>query len=207
MDDPAERQYISFVADYGESSGAFPSATYMFNDVDYDRTVSTATGDSIPMNGYGDTRAKFLSSRRAVRVVTANVAHVPTFKHNLFSVGAAAGQRHSVKFDKNACALQLKSRTSVCFPKFGSLFCIQPCPLSLPEHFFAVNASGLTPTAVRVAILMTHCSRRQPSKLALFWKGRCTNEKGVGRQKGSKTPLHGRYTSEQIRNSEGCLST
>ena len=115
MNDTARKQVISFAADSGAGRHAFPSSTYMFDCVECDRTVSTATGDSFPIEGYGDIRVELLSAGWAVRVVMENVAHAPTFKRNLFSVGAAAGQGHFVIFDKDAYTLQLKSGTSVCF--------------------------------------------------------------------------------------------
>ena len=155
----------------------------MLNYVECDRTVSTATGDPFLIEGYGDIRVELLFAGRAVRVVMENVAHVPTFKHNLFSVGAAPGQRHSDIFDKDACTLQLKSGTSVCCPNSGacSLSKLARCRrpnmpslsslrgLRLPRRL-----STLTPATVRKAIFIRHCSGRQPRKPALFRRGRCT---------------------------------
>ena len=146
----AGKQVGSFDDDSGASRHAFPSSTYMFSYVECDRAVLTATGDSFPIEGYGGIRLELPSAGRAVHEVMENVAHVPIFKHKLFSVEAAAGQGHSVTFDKYACTLQLKSGTSVCFPK--SLFFIQGCPLRPPEHDFAVIAPGLTPTTSPVDI-------------------------------------------------------
>ena len=103
MSDTAGEQVVSFVADSGASRHDFPSSAYMFNYVECDRTVSTATGDSFPIEGYGDVRVELLSAGRAVRGVMENVAHVPTFKHNPLSVGTAAGQEHSMVFDEDAC--------------------------------------------------------------------------------------------------------
>ena len=184
LNDTTGKQVVPFVADSGASRYAFPSFTNMFNYVECDRTVSTATGDTFLIEGYSDIRVELLSAVQAVRVVMENVAHVHTFKHNLCSVGAAAGQGHPVIFDKDACTLQLKSGTSVCFPKFGTLFFIQACPLPPPEHAFAVIAPGLTPTTSPVDINAYHCAHGhiheallRKTELALFWKGRCTNAK------------------------------
>ena len=165
------------------------------------------------MEGYGDIRVEVLPAGRAVHVVIENVDHVPTFKHNYFSVRATAGQGPSVVFDKDACTVQLKSGTSVCLPHFGSLFFVQACPLLPPEHDFVTPTRGLclprhqltlSRTTVRMAKFMRHCSGRQPSKLALFWKGRCTSTKGARWQKDSESPCRGRYTSEQIRSLDRC---
>ena len=134
------------------TADASPSSTYMFNYIECDRTVSTAPGHTFTIEGYGDIRVELLSAGRAVRVVMKNVARVPTFKYNLFSVRAAAGQGHSVIFDKDECTIQLKSGTSVCFPKFEGLFFIQACPLPPPEHVVAAIAPGLTPTTSHVDI-------------------------------------------------------
>ena len=84
MNDTAGKQVVSFLRDSGASRHAFPSSTYMFNYVECDRTVSTATGHTFPMGGYGDIGVELLSAGTAVRAVVENVAHVPTFKHNLF---------------------------------------------------------------------------------------------------------------------------
>lgn len=87
--DTAGQQIVSFVVDSGPSKFAFPSSKYMFNYyVECDRTVSTAAGNSFPVLRYGDIRVELLSAGRVVRVVIENVAHVPTFQHNLLLVGA-----------------------------------------------------------------------------------------------------------------------
>ena len=80
MNDTAGKQVVSFVAISGASRHAFPSSTYMFNYVECDGTVSPATGDSFPIEGYGDIRVELMSAGRSVRVVMENVAHIPTFK-------------------------------------------------------------------------------------------------------------------------------
>ena len=152
----------------------------------FDKTVSTATtGDSFPKEGYGDIRVEFLSAGRAMRAAMENVAHAPTSKHNLFSVGAAAGQGHSVIFDKDACTLQLKSGTSVCFPKIGSLFFIQACPLPPPEHAFAVIAPGLTPTTSPVDLNASHSAHGQTG---VILEGTLHEYKGCSMAKGLRKP-------------------
>ena len=164
--------------------------------------MTTETGDSFPIEGYGDIRLELLSAGPAVRVVMENVAHVPTFKHNQLSVGAAAGQGHSVIFDKDACTLQLKnqehryaSQNSGARSLSKLARCRRPnTPLlsSLRGLRLPRRLLKLTPTtAARMAIFTRHCSGRQPSKLAIFWKGRCTNAKGLRLQKGSERPFHG----------------
>ena len=69
MNDTEGKQVVSFVADSGASRHDFPSPTYMFNYVEFGRTVSTVTGDSFPIEGYGDIRVDVLSAGREVRVV------------------------------------------------------------------------------------------------------------------------------------------
>ena len=64
-------------------------------------------------------------------------------------------------------------------------------PLLLSLRGLRVPRRLLTipPTTVRVAIVMRHCSGRQPSKLGLFWKARCTNAKGCLMAKGLRKPI------------------
>ena len=170
----------------------------MFNYVECGRTVSTATWDSLPIEGDGDIRVELLSAVRAVRVVMENVPHVSTFNHNRFSVGAAAGEGHSVVFDKEVCTLQLKSGTSVCFPKFGSLFFIQDFPLPPPELAFAVTAPRLTPTTLPVGINAYHCVhghiheallRKTAEQTGVILEGTLHECKGRSMAKGLRKPI------------------
>ena len=48
MNDTAGQQVVPFIADSGARTHSFPSSTDMFNYVECDRTVSTATGDLFP---------------------------------------------------------------------------------------------------------------------------------------------------------------
>ena len=65
MNDTARKQVVSVVADSGASRHAFPSFTYMLNYVEFDKTVPSSTGDSFPIEGYGDIRVELLFAGRA----------------------------------------------------------------------------------------------------------------------------------------------
>ena len=199
MNDIAGKQVISFIAYSEASRHTSPSSTCMFNYVGCVTTVSTATGDSFPIEDYYcDIREEFLSAGRAVGVVMEYVARVPTFNHNLFSVGAAAGQENSIIFDKDACTLQLKSGTLACFAKFGSLFSIQACPLPPPEHAIAVIAPGLMPTTSPVDINTYHCCahghiheamlRKTAEKTGVILEGTLHHCEGCSMAKGLRKP-------------------
>ena len=109
-----------------------------------------------------------------------------------------SGRPGTLRCIRQGCPLQLKLETSVCFPKFGSLFFIQACPLPPPEHAFAVIAPGLTPTTSTVDINAYLCAhghiheamlRKTTEKTGIILEGKQHEWKGFSITNGLRKPI------------------
>lgn len=115
------RQVESLVADSAVSCHMSNNADQMDNYQECDRSLNVASGDTIPIAGYGDLTVTFRSGNKWINLKLVRVAHIPQLDYHLVSLPTMGAEGQTYVGDGKGIKLNLNCGKSIWFPLCGKL--------------------------------------------------------------------------------------
>ena len=194
----------TWLCDSGASTHMTPSADGMINYRECNLKLRITDGSTRTIEGSGDINFAFRSGNGLVRVTLTNVAHVPDFRHNLFSLPTVVKHGHTFEGRPAGIVVKLKSERSIVFPLTGNMYSLYGYRVDCTTRgdACAVLAPGKLPNKPVVNMNDYHCaqSSKGSSSRESYWSAKDAPWRRVSVEVSSSP-----HPLEQIRSSGGFL--